>query len=95
MRKLADTKFRLELLQYLRDGGWLASHIGGWYDKRNKGSGVLIRVETQDWLEATGELVEIKRNGRYVSTTRIYHKDKVPEQFKKAQGSHGDEKNVS
>ena len=86
MRKLADTKFRLELLQYLRDGGWLESHIGGWYDKRKKGSGVLIRVETQDWLEATGELVAIEKNGRYVRTQRIYHKDKVPEQFKESTG---------
>ena len=78
MRKLANTKARLALLQYLREGGYLESNITGWYDKRVRGSGVLIRVETQDWLEATGELVEVKKVGKHITSYRIYHKDHAP-----------------
>lgn len=78
-RKPPTTKKRLALLQYLRDGGYLEAHIGGWYDTRTKGSGVRIRVETQDWLEATGELVEVISKGRCMITYRICHRDHTDE----------------
>ena len=77
---MRNTKKRLELLEHLRNGGYLVSHIGGWYECASRG-GKLLRVETQDWLEATGELVEVRKNGKHMRTYRIYHKEKIPEQF--------------
>lgn len=80
MKRMPNTKKRLELLEHLRNGGYLESHIGGWYESPSRG-GVKLRVETQDWLEATGELVEVIKDGKHLRTYRIYHKDKVPAQL--------------
>lgn len=80
MKRMPNTKKRIEILEHLRNGGYLESHIGGWYECPTRG-GVKIRVETQDWLEATNELVEVEKNGKYIRVYRIYHKDKIPEQF--------------
>ena len=80
MKRMPNTKKRLELLEHLRNGGYLESNISGWYECPSRG-GVKLRVETQDWLEATGELVEVIKEGKYLRTYRIYHKDKVPPEF--------------
>lgn len=79
MKRMPNTKKRLEILEHLRNGGFLESHIAGWYECSSRG-GVKLRVE--DWLEATGELVEVTKNGKYIRSYRIYHKDKVPSEFR-------------
>lgn len=77
---MRNTKKRLELLKHLRNGGYLVSHIGGWYECSRRG-GSKLRVETQDWLKATKELVEVRKNSKTMRTYRIYHKDKIPTEF--------------
>ena len=72
------TKKRLEILADLRNGGWLESHMGGWYERPARG-GRKITVETQDWLEASGEVVEVARDGKRIRSYRIYHKGKARE----------------
>lgn len=71
---MRNTKKRLELLDYLRSGGFLELNISGWFDMR-LGAGKRIRVETQDWLTATGELIETRRRGKYGTWFKIRHKD--------------------
>ena len=82
------SKSQQDLLEHLRSGKYLISALSGWYDLRRKGSGELIRVETQDALAATGELVEVELPGKRRPAFRIYHRDHVPEEAVdvKAQG---------
>jgi len=67
MRKLG--KFQQRVMNHLLKGGWLSSSIGGWYFNQKK-----LKVETEDRLWSTGELIEVKVQGKRISESKIIHK---------------------
>tara|TARA_R110000824_G_scaffold526_2_gene3318 strand:+ start:2097 stop:2345 length:249 start_codon:yes stop_codon:yes gene_type:complete len=67
MRKLG--KHQSLIMESLKKGKHIRSEICGWLFNHKK-----MRVETEDRLWATGELIEVRVEGKRASQCKIIHK---------------------
>ena len=74
------TKYQKKLMEFLRAGGSFVAVLPGWIDPR---TGHIIRVEAEDALWATGELVVCRSVSakRKIPTRRVWHKTRAPQEI--------------